>query len=65
MISLKSCLFAANRHNQQPVAPQPAFDGGRGIDMIVKVICIVIGMCIWEAIKHAAIWLYRRVRNDR
>lgn len=33
--------------------------------MIVKVICIVIGMCIWEAIKHAAIWLYRRVRNDR
>lgn len=31
--------------------------------MIVKIICIVAGLCIWEAIKHAAIWLYGKAKR--
>lgn len=33
--------------------------------MIVKIICVVAGMCIWEGIKRAVIWLYRNVKNGQ
>lgn len=56
-------IFGKFANNKPPVAPQSASILWSGIDMIVKIICIVAGLCIWEAIKHAAIWLYRKVKR--